>query len=137
MLAALSAAALITIAACGGDDDDDTSATTAVAGTDAVTEDTDAPDTTESSSTEPESTEADSTETTEAADDSGGTERVPGPGENHVEDEGEPVKGGTLVYGVEADTANAWPPYRASYATSGYIPLSGDLGLAVRGHRRG
>src|SRR5215510_1570752 len=39
-------------------------------------------------------------------------------------DEGTPVKGGTLVYGLEADTANAWAPYKASYATSGYIPLS-------------
>ena len=39
------------------------------------------------------------------------------------DDEGEPVKGGTLVFGLEADTANAWAPYRASYATSGYIPL--------------
>ena len=33
---------------------------------------------------------------------------APGPGEHHLEDEGEPVKGGTLVYGLEADTANAW-----------------------------
>ena len=33
------------------------------------------------------------------------------PGERHVtEDEGEPVQGGTLVYGIEADTANAWAP---------------------------
>jgi peptide/nickel transport system substrate-binding protein len=39
-------------------------------------------------------------------------------------DEGEPVQGGTLVYGLEADTANGWAPYRTSYATSGYIPLS-------------
>ena len=46
------------------------------------------------------------------------------PGESHVGDEGEPVKGGTLVYGIEADTANGWAHYRASYATSGYIPLS-------------
>jgi peptide/nickel transport system substrate-binding protein len=41
-----------------------------------------------------------------------------------AEDEGEPVQGGTLVYGLEADTANGWAPYRTSYATSGYIPLS-------------
>ena len=34
------------------------------------------------------------------------------------------MKGGTLVFGLEADTANGWAPYRASYATSGYIPLS-------------
>jgi len=54
---------------------------------------------------------------------SSGAETPAGPGEHNVKDEGEPVKGGTLVYGIEADTANAWPPYRASYATSGYIPL--------------
>jgi peptide/nickel transport system substrate-binding protein len=39
-------------------------------------------------------------------------------------DEGEPVQGGTLVYGLEADTANGWAPYRTSCATSCYIPLS-------------
>jgi peptide/nickel transport system substrate-binding protein len=39
-------------------------------------------------------------------------------------DDGEPVPGGTLVYGVEADTANPWAPYRASYATSGYVVLN-------------
>jgi peptide/nickel transport system substrate-binding protein len=44
--------------------------------------------------------------------------------QSNTGDEGEPVKGGTLVYGLEADTANAWAPYRASYATSGYVPLS-------------
>jgi peptide/nickel transport system substrate-binding protein len=40
-----------------------------------------------------------------------------------TEDNGEPVHGGTLVYAVDSDTANAWAPYRASYAISGYIPL--------------
>jgi ABC-type transport system substrate-binding protein len=39
------------------------------------------------------------------------------------EDEGDPVRGGTLVYGVEADTANPWAPYRASYAPAGYVVL--------------
>ena len=34
------------------------------------------------------------------------------------EDNGEPVKGGTLVYGLEADSANPWAPYRTSCATS-------------------
>jgi len=33
------------------------------------------------------------------------------------------VRGGNLVYGLDSDTANAWAPYRASYATSGYVPL--------------
>ena len=30
-----------------------------------------------------------------------------------------------------------WAPYRASCATSGYVPAGGDQRLAVRGHRRG
>jgi peptide/nickel transport system substrate-binding protein len=44
--------------------------------------------------------------------------------QSNAESAGDPVKGGTLVYGLEADTANGWAHYRASYATSGYIPLS-------------
>ncbi|MFV0309225.1 MAG: ABC transporter substrate-binding protein [Desertimonas sp.] len=39
-------------------------------------------------------------------------------------DEGEPAPGGRLVYGVEADTANAWATYRASYAPAGYVVIS-------------
>ena len=35
-----------------------------------------------------------------------------------------PVQGGTLVFGLEADTANAWPPYRASLATSGLVAIT-------------
>ena len=31
-----------------------------------------------------------------------------------AESSGDPVQGGTLVYGLEADTANGWAPYRAS-----------------------
>ncbi|MFV0308769.1 MAG: ABC transporter substrate-binding protein [Desertimonas sp.] len=41
-----------------------------------------------------------------------------------LEEEGEPEYGGTLVYGVEADTANAWPGYRASFAPAGYVVIS-------------
>ncbi|MFV0525028.1 MAG: ABC transporter substrate-binding protein, partial [Acidimicrobiales bacterium] len=33
-------------------------------------------------------------------------------------DTGEPVRGGTLVYGVEADSANPWVPYATSCAIS-------------------
>ncbi|MFV0257910.1 MAG: ABC transporter substrate-binding protein, partial [Acidimicrobiales bacterium] len=33
-------------------------------------------------------------------------------------DAGEPVRGGTLVYGVEADSANPWAPYAVSCAIS-------------------
>ncbi len=39
-------------------------------------------------------------------------------------DEGEPVRGGTLVYGVEADTANPWAGYRSSFAPAGYVVIS-------------
>ena len=34
------------------------------------------------------------------------------------------MRGGTLVYGVEADTANPWPGYRASFAPAGYVVIS-------------
>lgn len=37
---------------------------------------------------------------------------------------GEPVQGGDLVYGIEADTANLFAPYSTSYATSGYVLLA-------------
>ena len=94
-------------------------------------------------STEPASTEAESDATTTSSGgsatttgSSGAATPAAGPGEHHVEDEGEPVKGGTLVYGIEADTANAWPPYRASYATSGYVPLDGGHRLPLPDHRR-
>src|SRR5262245_49486311 len=55
-------------------------------------------------------------------DDAGG-----GSGEDvnssNAESSGDPVKGGTLVYGIDSDTANGWAPYRSSLATSGYIPI--------------
>ena len=41
----------------------------------------------------------------------------------HAGDEGEPVHGGTLVYGIEADTANPWAPFSASISRAGYIPI--------------
>src|SRR5215210_3265621 len=43
---------------------------------------------------------------------------------NADEAEGDPVKGGTLVYGIDSDSANPWAPYRTSCATSCYVPLS-------------
>ena len=121
VLATLSVFTFVAVAACGGDDDDDesgdTDGTEAVSGTDAADSAT---------------TIGETATTTAGSSDTGSTEPVttdgsevePGPGENHVTDEGEPVKGGTLVYGIEADTANPWAPFRASVATAGYIPLS-------------
>lgn len=32
------------------------------------------------------------------------------PANHHVTDEGTPVRGGNLVYGLDSDTANAWAP---------------------------
>ena len=127
-LAVIAAISLVAAASCGGDDDDDTDAS-APTGTEAITDGTEAgADTT---------TATEETDATEPADDRRGDSTEPpttdaetapsmpeGPGEHHLtESEGEPVQGGTLVYGLEADTANAWAPYRASYATSGYVPL--------------
>ena len=98
------------------------------------TEGTEPGDTEGTEPTDTEGTEPTDTEGTEPSE-TGGSEPasdgaempefVPGPGEHHLEeDEGEPVQGGTLVYGLEADTANAWAHYRASYATSGYVALT-------------
>jgi peptide/nickel transport system substrate-binding protein len=117
VLGALSVLTLVAVAACGGDDDDDDGGDSAPSGTEVVTDETDGGEAPEETTGEPETTEDGGEEPSDGF--------VPGPGERHLEeDEGEPVHGGTLVYGVEADTANAWAHYRASYATSGYIPLS-------------
>ena len=103
VLLALLIAFLLVAAACGDSDDD--------GGNAAGTEDSTS---TESGSESPE---------TPAGGEEGGR-RLPA-GESHVEDdEGEPVKGGTLVYGIEADTANPWPHYRASLATAGYVMIN-------------
>ena len=50
---------------------------------------------------------------------SGGSEAPANPNERRPEDPPNPVKGGTLVYGLEADTANPWAPFNCSCATSG------------------
>ena len=123
---------VIAAAACSGDDDD-TADSVSVEATATTPSDTDAESSTDSTvpgSTEPGTTSADATTAPSATDAPTATdapaaeERVVGPGEHHVGDEGTPVKGGTLVFGLEADTANGWAPYRASYQTSGYIPLA-------------
>ncbi len=47
------------------------------------------------------------------------------PGEHHVEEgEGEPVHGGHLVYGLEADTTNPWAPFRTSCSASCLVLFS-------------
>ena len=110
--------------ACGDDDDATAPATTTGAGG--------------SSRREP-TAETDTAATTETSeyhhrgrvrhDEADDTDRAAPPnavssGVRTAKDNGEPVKGGTLVYGLEADTANGWAPYRSSLATSGYIPIT-------------
>ena len=118
LLAALSVAVLVTASACGGDDDDGAADDTSVAASE-----TEAGDTPPSGGST--DVAADEPVSSAAGDDEGGETRPTGPGEVHLaEDEGEPVHGGDLVYGIEADTANAWAPYRASTATAGFIMLA-------------
>jgi peptide/nickel transport system substrate-binding protein len=110
-LAALCALALVA-SACGDDDDDDggggdTAAPGSVAGPAETTGGDDEP--------------APTTEPGDEDDGDDGSSEFDG----HVpDDEGEPVYGGRLVYGVEADTANPWPGYRASFAPAGYVVIS-------------
>ena len=130
MFSTVSVIALVALAACGDDDDggsvsgDDTVAVTTT--DDVATTVEGAPDDTGTVTTDAtdDTGPSEPDDTASSAPDSTGDGAQTGPGENHPEDEGEPVKGGTLVFGLEADTANAWAPYRASIATSGYIPLS-------------
>jgi peptide/nickel transport system substrate-binding protein len=108
----MSVAALVAIAACGGDDDDNV----ASPGSGAATT-TEAP----AGTTADAGTTGDTGASTPGT--SGGSEGTSSANEQNATDEGTPVQGGDLVYGIDSDTANAWPPYRASYASSGYIPL--------------
>jgi len=132
----MSVAALVVVAACGGDDDDSAGSGTVAEGTAATTEapaatTAESDDTTATTTAGSEDTTATTTAgsdtTTGGGDDNGlpkASERELPPGEKHVEDEGEPVKGGTLTFGIEADTANGWAPYKTSFATAGYVLLA-------------
>lgn len=103
--AALAVMALLSVAACGGSDDDGGSAPDGSSDAAAPTDTTDAT----SGSAAP-------------TDDTEGSQ-PPADGEG-AGDEGEPVQGGDLVYGIEADTANLFAPYATSYATAGYVLLT-------------
>ena len=133
VLATLSVFTLIAVASCGGDDDDgDTAGTEAVADTEAEPADTAASGDEE----DPGTTTADTADEGDEGDGDGdgdgdGASGAPSvsdrqlpPGENHIEDEGEPVHGGDLVFGIEADSANPWVPYRTSTATAGYVMMA-------------
>ena len=103
-------AALAVVAVACGDDDDTASDVTSGA--------TDAAATTTGGSSAP--TTSSTEETTGGSDDAdGGSDAPANPNERRPEDPPNPVKGGTLVYGLEADTANPWAPFNCSCATSG------------------
>ena len=125
VLASLAVLTLVAVAACGDDDDDESTATDG--GIAPATEAPAGPSASTGPSSETTGSAAGTASTSEPTDGTGGdepAEPAAGPGEHHIEDEGEPVQGGTLVFGLEADTANAWAPYRASLATSGLVPIT-------------
>ncbi len=61
---------------------------------------------------------ASSTPSSSATSESGTTPGASSSGERTPKDPPNPVQGGTLVYGLEADSANAWAPYAVSCVTS-------------------
>ncbi len=65
----------------------------------------------------------DDTDTTENEEDSGPATTVKAETEETDAAAGGPVRGGTIVYGMEADSANPWAPYRVSCAISCYTVL--------------
>jgi peptide/nickel transport system substrate-binding protein len=115
-------AALIVAAAACSDDDDDNEAATVTTGSvaGAPTATTGGAETMSPSSavtSAPTSAPSESTE--------GTTPVTISSGERRPEDPPDPVQGGTLVYGLEADSANAWAPYRTSCVTSCLAVLRG------------
>jgi peptide/nickel transport system substrate-binding protein len=117
VLAVASVCTLVAVASCGDDDDN-----VATPGSGAAT--TEAPAATTGATT----AGTGSTAGTEGT--SGGTEGTSGGGGGEAPvnsgaetNPGTPVKGGTLVYGLEADSANGWAGYKTSCATSCFIPL--------------
>ena len=104
---ALAVAALLGIAACSGDDD--------------------SADVTSNAGSASSSSGSSGPATSSAASSGSTSDQTTGepssPGVLTAEDPPNPVKGGTLVYGLEADSANPWTPYNTSCATSCYVPL--------------
>jgi peptide/nickel transport system substrate-binding protein len=119
-LAALSVATLVVVAAaCGGDDDNASNATTGSVASVATS-----PSGGSSAATNSPSSAA--TSSTPSSGSEGGTTPVTiSKGERTPKDPPNPAHGGTLVYGLEADSANAWAPYRVSCATSCLAVLRG------------
>jgi peptide/nickel transport system substrate-binding protein len=93
-LGALSVAALIVVAAACSSDNNKAAPTTSAAGATV------------------------STVSSSATSGSGTTSATLSPGERAPKDPPNPAHGGKLVYGLEADSAGAWAPYKVSCATS-------------------
>jgi peptide/nickel transport system substrate-binding protein len=108
-LAALSAAGLLVAAVSCGDDDDNASNVTS--GATAATS--------PSGGSEAPSGGATTTPSSGSSSEGGTTPATISKGERTPKDPPNPVQGGTLVYGLEADTANGWAPFNCSCATSG------------------
>ena len=115
----LGVVALVAVASCSGDDDSADVSSGAASST-----------TASSGSSGPASTSGSSTDST-----SGGDATQPtSAGVLTAEDPPNPVKGGTLVYGLEADSANPWTPYNTSCATIVLRPIGRHQRLPVRDH---
>jgi peptide/nickel transport system substrate-binding protein len=101
--------------ACAGDDDDDSGPVTSGSGPAGDAAASGGGDGTASTATDSASGSSAPSGTGEGG--------APDDANRDAGDEGEPVHGGTLVYGIEADTANPWAPYSASISRAGYIPI--------------
>jgi peptide/nickel transport system substrate-binding protein len=130
VLAGLSVLAIVAVASCGDDDNASTNTTTPGTVKTATTTASSGAATTSGSSTattgggSTATTAGGSTATSGATGSTTPTSEAPiSPGERTSKDEGQPAKGGALVYGLEADTANGWAPYRMSCATSCYAVM--------------
>jgi peptide/nickel transport system substrate-binding protein len=115
LIGALVAVGLVAVASCG--DDDDSAEPTS--GSAAVSSGSTAP----AASGEVTTGGAETTSGSETESTEGATQETVSKGERTAKDPPNPVQGGTLVYGLEADTANPWAPYRCSCATSGRAVL--------------
>ena len=111
--AVLTVAALIVVAASCSDDDDNVS----TGSTSSAPVTTGGSETTSSSSAATTSA-ATSPPSSSTSTDSGTTPATISSGERTATDPPNPVQGGTLVYGLEADSANPWAPYMVSCVTS-------------------
>ena len=123
LVGALVAAGLVAVASCGDDDDNGPNAGTATTtpGTEAVKSGTSTASGTSAPGTSGPSSPSTSSGSTATATTSAETLS---PGVRTSKDDGQPVRGGTLVYGLDADTANGWAPYRSSLAGSGNLVIS-------------